>query len=638
MVADAGTISGRCTNLQLMIPLPPVSMSKRLSGRVWGLILGVLVLGWLGAAPAAAQPPDSTPSLTLRSFSIEGARVIKAREIRSQMTMPLPSLAPWRRRPVFKQEALEADIEQIKVFYRTQGFYHTRITPKIIQKNGQVAVTLRIQEGPWVKVTDIEVKGLEAIPAIERRRLREQRPLSLGDRYNDDQYEELKRLYLSYFQNHGFFRATLAGTVFLDEAANTAKIVLNLTPGPLCYFGEVTVAGHGRTPPYLIVRKLAFQKGELFSLAKIFDSQKNLYETDLFRSVTVTPQEVPPDQTTIPVTVNLQEKKPRSLRVGLGYGDEEQLRARVGLRVRNVAGGGRLLDLEGKVSGIETRATGTFTSPQIFRSRLDFVASGGWIRRELPSFTDQSLYTMTRLERWLFWKFRGYAGHAFEYARPFNIPTATLILLADTEPGRIYRSSMVIFGLSRDTTVNPSDPTGGGKFNFAGESALDFLGSNLEFYRNIIELRRYRTIVKDVVFSGRIKFGIIQPIQSTTQIPIQRRFFSGGFNSVRGYRLDYLGPRTPGGDPLGGDALLECNLQTRVPLYKKFRAVGFVDFGNVFFKAADIDLGQLKYAAGFGLNYLTPIGPVGLYFAWPLNPIDPGADTFRVHFTIGPSF
>jgi outer membrane translocation and assembly module TamA len=47
----------------------------------------------------------------------------------------------------------------------------------------------------------------------------------------------------------------------------------------------------------------------LFSLAKIYDSQKNLYETDLFRSATVTPQEVPPDQTTIPVTVNVQEKK-----------------------------------------------------------------------------------------------------------------------------------------------------------------------------------------------------------------------------------------------------------------------------------------------------------------------------------------
>jgi outer membrane translocation and assembly module TamA len=99
-----------------------------------------------------------------------------------------------------------------------------------------------------------------------------------------------------------------------------------------------------------------------------------------------------------------------------------------------------------------------------------------------------------------------------------------------------------------------------------------------------------------------------------------------------------LGPRSSSGDPLGGDAVVEGNLQGRVPVYKQFRAVGFMDFGNVYFTAADIDLGQLKYAAGFGFTYVTPIGPVGIYFAWPLNPIDPSVDTFRVHFTIGPSF
>jgi outer membrane protein assembly factor BamA len=241
------------------------------------------------------------------------------------------------------------------------------------------------------------------------------------------------------------------------------------------------------------------------------------------------------------------------------------------------------------------------------------------VNRVLPSFTDQSYFTFERLERNLPWKFRAYFGHAFEYAQPFDVPLSTLLFLENTEPGKSYRSSMVIFGLSQDTTVNPSDPTGGGKILISGEWAPDFLGSNLEFYRTIVEVRRYQTLVKNVVFSGRLKFGIIQPIQETTQIPIQRRFFSGGYNSVRGYRLFYLGPRTPAGDPLGGDAVIE-------------------DFGNVFFKASDIDLGQLKYAAGFGFNYLTPIGPVGLYFAWPLNPINPQSDTFRVHFIIGPSF
>lgn len=613
---------------------------KLTSSPIFGLVLVWLLLFLFWTPPLLqAEEPASQPTLTLQSFKIEGAETIKARQVKKQMGMPLPSIFPWKKKPVFKKSLLEADIEQLKIFYRTQGFYHTRITPKIHQINGQVDVTLHIDEGPWVKVTQVEVKGTEVINGVDLMELQAQSPLKPGARYNDDSYEELKGSYLNYLQNHGYFRAKLQGRIYLDDKANTAKIVLKITPGALCYFGDVKVDGEVKTPEYLIKRQLAFKQGEKFSLAKIYDSQKNLYDTDLFRSATVTPVEVPKEQTSIPISVTVQPKKRRSVKVGLGYGDEEQFRARLGLRVRNVAGGGRVLDIDSKYSSITSRLTGTFTSPQIFTSYLDFVVTGGLIYRDLPGFTDRSYYTQARLERDLPWKFRAYFGHGFEYARPFNIPLDTLILLQNTEPGRLYKSSMVIFGLSQDTTVNPSDPKGGGRISLIGECALDFLGSNLEFYRNVAEVRRYQTIVKNVVFSGRLKFGIIQPIQRTTQIPIQRRFFSGGFNSVRGYRLDYLGPRTPGGDPLGGDAVIEGNLQGRVPIYKKnFRAIAFLDFGNVFFNASDIDIGQLKYAGGFGLNYLTPIGPVGFYFAWPLNPIDPSEDTFRVHFTIGPSF
>jgi len=508
----------------------------------------------------------------------------------------------------------------------------------VVIRDGQVEVTLHIQEGTPIRVTAVVLHGIGSISESELMKLREKAPLQPGARYSDDQYEELKRSYLTYFQNHGYFWSEVTGTVYLDDEANTARIVLRYTLGPVCYFGDVKVEGEVETPQYLILRKLAFKKGDMYSLAKIYDSQKNLYDTDLFQNAAVIPGEAHVDQTIIPIIVKIQEKKKRSVKAGLGYGDEELLRARLALRLRNVGGGGRMLDLETKYSAIDSKAVATFTNPQIFASRLDFVTSGGWVRRVLPSFIDQSYYTFARLERDLPWKFRTYFGHAFEYARPFDIPLSTLLLLENTQPGKHYTSSMVIFGLSQDTTVNPSDPTGGGKIIITGECALDLLGSNLDFYRTIVEVRRYHTIVKDVVFSGRLKFGIIQPIQETIQIPIQRRFFSGGYNSVRGYRLDYLGPRAPSGDPIGGDAVIEGNLELRAPLYKKFRAVGFFDYGNVFFKAANIDLGQLKYSAGFGINYLTPIGPMGLYFAWPLNPINPSVDTFRVHFTIGPSF
>ena len=606
--------------------------------RLGALILFWSLLFWIWTPLLKAEEPTPEPYLTLRALKIVGADTVKAGKLKKQMTMPLPSWIPFKKKPPFKEEDLKADIEQLKLYYRTQGFYHATITPSIVRRDSEVDVTLTVNEGPPITVTRIEVNGVEVIPFFEREDIKENSELYPGARYTDDRYEDLKRSYSSFLKDNGYFHAKVTGKVYVNDKANNASIVINIDPGPLCYFGKVKIKGAEDTPEYLILHKLTFQEGELFSLAKTYDSQKNLYDTDLFKSASIIPRDVPRSQTSIPITIRVKEKKRRSLKLGLGYGDEELYRARLGLRIRNVGGGGRLLDIEGKYSAIDSKATVTFTNPQIFRSRLDFVAAAGWINRILPSFTDQSYFTYERLEKDLPWKFRGYVGHAFEYAQPFDVPLSTLIFLENTEPGRSYRSSMVIYGLSRDTTVNPSDPTGGGKLFLSGEYAPDFLGSNLEFYRTVMEVRRYQTIVKNVVFSGRVKFGIITPIQQTAQIPIQRRFFSGGYNSVRGYRLFYLGPRTPGGDPIGGDAVIECNLETRVPLYKKFRGVGFLDFGNVFFETSDIDLGQLKYAAGFGFNYPTPIGPVGLYLAWPLNPINPAVDTMRVHFTIGPSF
>ncbi|HEY9073160.1 MAG TPA: BamA/TamA family outer membrane protein, partial [Desulfobaccales bacterium] len=109
-------------------------------------------------------------------------------------------------------------------------------------------------------------------------------------------------------------------------------------------------------------------------------------------------------------------------------------------------------------------------------------------------------------------------------------------------------------------------------------------------------------------------------------------------DSNRGYRFDYLGPRTASGLPLGGEALMEGSIEARIPLYQNFRAAIFTDFGNVFLKTTNFDLGQLKYASGVELRYMTPIGPLGVGIGVPWNPINSHKDNYRVYFSIGQSF
>jgi len=605
------------------------------------LALTLVCLTPAGAVALAAAPGEALPTATLRALKITGAKIIPAKKIKEELSIPLPSPLPWKKPPVFRQEELEADVVRLQRFYRRQGFYHTVIDARVVQtEDGRVNVTLNVTEGPWVKVTRLEVNPPPAAPSPDLAELRKKAPLKVGERFDEGDYDALKRLYLNYLLDHGFPKAKVEGRVRLDEDKDTAEIEITLTPGPLCYFGAVSIKGKTPTPERVIRRKLTFKEGDIFSLKELYDSQHRIYGLDLFKSVILTPEEVPQGERKIPITIEVQEKKQRSLKVGLGYGDEDEIRARLGLRFRNFLGDGRILDLDTKYSRLEYRVESTLFNPLVFGTKNDVVFQTGFVRRYLPSFTDKAFFTSVRLERDLPWKFRGYVGHGLEFTRPFNIPVETLLLLGETETGKLFRASMAMAGLRQETIDSAADPHRGGIFSLTGEAAPNFLGSAVQFLRSVAEIRRYHSLWgTDFVLAGRLKYGIIQPIQGTSDIPIFSRFFAGGYNSVRGYRLDYLGPRTPGGTPLGGESLLEGSVEARIPIYKEFRAVAFLDFGNVFFKVKDLDIGQLKYSSGFGLRYHTPIGPIGVDIGFPLNPINRRQDdSYRINFSIGQTF
>jgi outer membrane protein assembly complex protein YaeT len=597
------------------------------------------------APPAAAlsTPAAGQRDFTLHSFRIVGAKTETVKNLKKELSMRLPSFwPPWGAPPPFRLQDLEYDVERLKTFYRRQGFFHTEIKPEISYGPGKtVDVTLKIDEGPWVKVTDIDVQVAGAMDLSE---LRRKWPLNPGDRFVEKPYDDLKNLYLNHLPNHGYPKVKVKGRVYLNETTNTAKILLTVNPGPLCYFGPVRIkdAENLETPEAAVLEKLTFKTGQLFNQEKLFDTQRKLYATDLFRSVVLTPEQVPPQDPSIPIAIELAEKKKRSLKVGLGYADEEKIRARLGLRYRNLWGGGRLLDLDARYSSLGYLFSESFSNPVVFGSSFDFVQQSGARRRNLPGFNDRAYFTQSRLERDIPWDLRVYFGHGLEFARPFNLPLETLIRLQGTEPEKMYRASFALLGLRQDTTDSPIAPQRGGILNLANEYAPTFLGSDLQFFQSVLDWRRYRAIGDSkIVAAGRVRFGLIQPIQSTSQIPISRLFFSGGANSVRGYKLNYLGPRNLSGDPVGGETVLEFSLEARFPLpiYEKIGGVVFLDAGNVFSRIHNLDLGQLKYSPGLGLRYLSPIGAIGLDIAFPTNRINYQQDSpYQINFSVGYGF
>jgi outer membrane protein insertion porin family len=588
--------------------------------------------------PVGAAGPAAAP-LTLKSLTFTGNKLVTTKALKKELTMTLPSFWPWKKLPPFKKGELARDLVRLKDYYRTQGFFHTKITPSLqTNEQGQVAVTVQIAEGPWVKVTQINLQVAATDRPLDLEPLAEQRPVKTGDRLIASNYENLKRLYLNYLLNHGYAHARVDGKVYVNEKFNTAKIDLRVTPGVFSHFGKITVTGNKETPDYLILRKLTFKPGGVFNFSEIYASQRNLYKLDLFSSVSITPEKVPPQETIIPIAIKLQEKKKRALKFGLGYGSEDKVRVRGALRLRNLGGGGRTLDIEGKYSSIDSHFTATFSNPQIWASYFDLVGAGGGVYLQYPSFNNFAIFGQTRLERQLPWKFRAYSGYQIRQDKPTDIAYTTQAAFSQPQEQK-FLTSQVFVGASQNTTDNPLYPTRGGILNARGEASLDFLGADLQFLRSVLEARRFYDLwKKKLILAGRLKLGLMGPIQATPEIPLFRRFFCGGYNSMRGYRLYYLGPRDISGLPIGGDALLEGSGELRFPIYKELHAVVFMDFGNVYPNIGNLDLGQLKYAAGAGLRYRTPIGPVGIDIGVPLNPINPRSDGVQINFTIGQAF
>ena len=206
--------------------------------------------------------------------------------------------------------------------------------------------------------------------------------------------------------------------------------------------------------------------------------------------------------------------------------------------------------------------------------------------------------------------------------------------------------SAVGFDINRNTANNLLDASSGYVLNAHLEQAGTWLWGSFNYWSASGEARHYLPVARRFVVANRLRVGSIDALGDLrSSVPFYKRYFLGGSSSLRGWGRFEVGPTSGFGLPIGGHSMLEGASEVRLPLFGKFGAVAFVDYGNVWPDSWDINLGDLRYAAGPGLRYLTPIGPARVGFGYQLNPIeglrvngDPERRQWRVHFSIGQAF
>ena len=573
------------------------------------------------------------------------------------------SWIPWGRKRYFDRRAFEADLKRIEAFYRDRGFPDARVTSFDVMLNDtqdKVDITVNITEGEPVTVAAIELIGFEVMPEGERDALRESLPLQ-PEQPLDRQLEVAAReRAANALRDEGYPYAQVMLTEREDGPRRRA-IVLTATPGTLAHFGPIEIVGYSSVSENVLRRQVTFKPGDVFRRQAMRETQRKLYGLELFEFANVESiedRELQPAE--VPVRITVAEGKHRRVNFGVGYGSEEQARARVRWDHVNFLGEAQQAGFEAKWSSLSRGIRADYREPYFLAPNFSLNFDGQvWQAAEPVYDLDQVggratlRYQRTPQFSWGVSLINEYQRSqiANEALLDFTVRDELIALGLDPRDGQARGTlSAVAFDVSRNTTNNLLDARSGYVLNGHIEQAGKWLWGSYNFWSATAEGRHYFSVGDRAVVANRLRVGGINPFGRNNgtegEVPFYRRFFLGGASSIRGWGRYEVSPLSGFGFPIGGHSMLEGSSELRLAVWGKVGAVAFFDYGNVWpdsWKA--IDFGDLRYAAGPGLRYLTPIGPARVDFGYQINPVDnllvngePQRRRWRVHFSIGQAF
>jgi outer membrane protein insertion porin family len=380
---------------------------------------------------------------------------------------------------------------------------------------------------------------------------------------------------------------------------------------------------------------LSYQPGEIFSPAKIAESQAKILALDLFGLVRIVPKEVSGKPSMVPMEVQVSEKEPREIRVGIGYGTEDEFRAQLRWQHNNWLGNGRRLSVEARYSSITTTGAITLVQPHFFSPRTRGILSLRQDREDEDTYVLNASRFNPRVEHGFTPQLVGFIGYRLEYDRFDKIGEAAIEALGGVrERGMISGPTL---GVVWNTSDGPLNPSKGEVVTFSFGQAGKIWGGQYSFYKVTTEARKYHLLGWETILAGRLKIGFAEPLGPEENLPISERLYAGGEKSVRGYARRKLGPLDSRGNPIGGLSLIEGSVELRRPIWGPLGGALFIDFGQVSLRSFDLPVNDLKFGSGFGLNYQTPLGPLALYLGFPWRP-PRGEASWQIYFSVGAYF
>jgi outer membrane protein assembly complex protein YaeT len=617
-----------------------------------------LVLLYLLSAAAGCKEERS---VHVRSLKFEGVKAIDEGRLRLALATHAGAKLPWGKKAFFDRASFDTDIKRIQAFYADRGYPHARITGVNITPNDKqrsVDLTVRIDEGDPLRIARLDFVGLDVVPIDQAEAFKEQVSLAIGEPLDRQRVIATREQAINLLRDHGYPYAVV--NVREDAAADggAASLTFTAEPGALARIGQIQVQGNLSVSARVIERSLIFKPGDLYRRRTLQEAQRRLYALELFRFANIEPitQQLQPAE--VPVRVTVAEGKHQRINFGVGYGTEDQARADARYRHVNFLGGARVAGVHARWSSLDRGLQLVFNQPYFIRPSLSLGGDGQLWRTITPAYESEVWGGRMTL------RFAKTARTSWALSLTDEYTTSTIA--PDVQDDLSLRDDLIALGLDpttgsqsgalhafgfdllHSTTNSIPDATRGYQIAFHGEEAGHIVAGDFNYYATLIEGRHYVPLLADrLILASRLQMGNIRPAGDLPEnIPFAKKYFLGGATSIRGWGRYEVSPLSESGLPIGGNSMVAFSEELRARIFGHLGAVLFLDGGNVWADSWSIDFGDLRYAVGPGLRYLTPMGALRFDIGYQLNDIpglvlengEPQHRAWRMHFSIGHAF
>lgn len=508
----------------------------------------------------------------------------------------------------------------------SEGYYSSKIESEALPTQAGIQAKFKITTGPQFKIISHLIRYADSGP--------DDRPTTvagtgaaLNDSARGTHIIKIERDFLARLRATGYPLAHVVDReVEIHSTGNEARLVYVVESGAPAKFGAIEWRGNKRARADYLARFPTWKIGERYNLDKSNTLRDELSDTGLFTRVEVRPGDIDPEGNA-PVIVDMVERRLRTVSAGVSYSTNLGLGVETGWVNRNAFGRAEKVSAEIKYAEVMQSSSLGFEKPRVL-PRTDLVSKLSASHEDSEAIRGKTIAAS--------------AGLRHHFDKSLTVSVGAELSSSVTRDAFGHRHSYLIglpLGANWSSVKDVLDPKRGLSLALAITPNAGASDGAIFFTTTEFRSSYHWPFDRADKYVGALWTHVgASAGPNTAEIPPLKRYYAGGAGSVRGYGYRLLGPTDANGDPIGGRSLLEGGVELRFPILRRISGAAFFEAGGVD-ETGVFTFGEgIRTSTGLGVRYATPIGPIRLDVAVPLDRRRGIDRPFQIYVGLGQAF